>query len=66
MKVTKVKEMNLMFNDSINPYSYVSNWDVSHVTKSDCFYMNFSLKDVKNMDEFEKKMKEIEKRLKKK
>ena len=58
--VTKVKYMNYMFYEqsAINPYFYISNWDVSNVTESEKFYKDFSLKDVKNMDEFEKKMEE--------
>ena len=62
--VAKVQNMDYMFAESIGPYSYISNWDVSHVTTSKCFYMNFSLKDAKNADEFEKKIKEMSKRWK--
>ena len=49
--------MSFMFNDiKCKNFPNISKWDISHVTKSDNFYSGYSLKDFKNLDEFNKKM----------
>ena len=62
--VAKVKYMYSMFysQNVVNPFMYISNWDVSNVIESDEFYDGFSLKDAKNMDEYLKKKEEEIKR----